>query len=75
MGAPRPLCASLQRRAAHARTRHPPRTTGGTRARHALYAMGPRPPLEQSRAADAEHDQRTLREPRGGRRDMGQRQG
>ena len=75
MGAQRSLRAPLQRRAAHARTRCPSRATRGAGARHAFYEVGPRPPLEQGRTPDAEHDQRARREPRGGRRDVGQRQG
>ena len=75
MGAQRSLRAPLQRRAAHARTRRPSRATGGAGARHAIYEVGPRPPLEQGRTPDAQHDQRARREPRGRRRDVGQRQG
>jgi len=76
MGAQRSLRAAVQRRTAHARTRRPSRATGGARARHAIHEMGPRPPLEQGRTPDAEHDQRARRKPRGGRRrDVGQRQG
>ena len=75
MGAQRSLRAPVQRRTAHARTRRPSCATGGASARHAVYEMGPRPPLEQGRTPDAEHDQRTRGEHRGGRRDVGQRQG
>jgi hypothetical protein len=37
--------------------------------------MGSHTSLEQSRASDLEHDQRARREPPGGRRDVGKRQG
>ena len=75
MGEQRSLRAPVQRRAAHTRARRPSRATRGARARHAIHEVGPRPPLEQGRTPDAQHHQRARRKSRGGRRDVGQRQG
>jgi hypothetical protein len=75
MGKQRPLCTPLQRCTAHSRPRHPSRATGRACTSHAFYEMGSRTTLEQSRASDLEYDQRARREPPGGRRDVGKRQG
>lgn len=74
MAQPRPLCAPLQRRSPYSCTRHPSRAAWRARAGDALDEVGPSPPLEQGRAPNSKHDQRSGGEPRGRRGDVGQHQ-